>query len=74
MFDCSDTLLRFSAQEELAKVTGDAALAAQIKAVIHQSRGWNLYGKGLNSEEDLQKEILPLFFCRPPAFRSMVSG
>ena len=61
VFDCSDTLLRFSALDELAKVTGDAALATQIKATIHQSRGWNLYDKGLVSEEELRKEILPLF-------------
>lgn len=61
VFDCSDTLLRFSALEELAKVVGDAPRAAQIKATIHQSRAWNLYDKGLMTEENLRKEILPLF-------------
>ena len=61
VFDCSDTLLRFSAQEELAKVVGDAPRAARIKAAIHQSRAWNLYDKGLMSEEGLRRDILPLF-------------
>ena len=61
VFDCSDTLLRFSALNELAKVTGDASKATQIKGSIHQSRAWNLYDKGLMSEENLRLEILPLF-------------
>ena len=61
VFDCSDTLLRFSALDELAKVVGDAPRAAQIKAAIHQSRAWNLYDKGMISEEGLRQEILPLF-------------
>ena len=61
VFDCSDTLLRFSALSELTKVVGDAPRAAQIKAAIHQSRAWNLYDKGLMSEEGLRAEILPLF-------------
>ena len=61
VFDCSDTLLRFSALDELAKVVGDAPRAARIKAAIHQSRAWNLYDKGLMSEEGLHEEILPLF-------------
>ena len=61
VFDCSDTLLRFSALDELARVTGDAPRAARIKAAIHQSRAWNLYDKGLMSEEGLRREILPLF-------------
>ena len=61
VFDCSDTLLRFSALDELTKVVGDAPHAAQIKAAIHQSRAWNLYDKGLMSEEGLRREILPLF-------------
>ena len=61
VFDCSDTLLRFSALDELTKVVGDASCAAQIKATIHQSRAWNLYDKGLMSEEGLRGEILPLF-------------
>ena len=61
VFDCSDTLLRFSALDELAKVVGDAPRAAGIKAAIHQSRAWNLYDKGLMSEEGLREEILPLF-------------
>ncbi|MBQ6805038.1 MAG: HAD-IA family hydrolase [Clostridia bacterium] len=61
VFDCSDTLLRFSAQDELAKVTGDNARAAEIKGKIHQSRSWNLYDKGIISEEELRQGILPLF-------------
>lgn len=61
VFDCSDTLLRFSALDELAKVMGDASRAAEIKGKIHASRGWNLYDKGLMSEEGLRAEILPLF-------------
>ena len=61
VFDCSDTLLRFSALDELAKVVGDAPRAARIKAAIHQSRAWNLYDKGLMSEEGLRRDILPLF-------------
>lgn len=61
VFDCSDTLLRFSALDELAKVVGDAARAAEIKAAIHQSRTWNLYDKGLMSEGGLREGILSLF-------------
>lgn len=61
VFDCSDTLLRFSAQDELAKVTGDNARAAEIKGKIHQSRSWNLYDKGIISEAELRQGILPLF-------------
>ena len=61
VFDCSDTLLRFSALDELAKVVGDPPRAARIKAAIHGSRAWNLYDKGLMSEEGLRREILPLF-------------
>ena len=61
VFDCSDTLLRFSALDELARVTGDAPRAARIKVAIHQSQAWNLYDKGLMSEEGLRQEILPLF-------------
>ena len=61
VFDCSDTLLRFSALRELSGVVGDEVRAAQIKATIHQSRTWNLYDKGLMSEEGLRREILPLF-------------
>ena len=61
VFDCSDTLLRFSALDELAKVVGDSDRAAQIKGKIHQSQGWHLYDKGLISEENLRIEILPLF-------------
>jgi len=61
VFDCSDTLLRFSALDELAKVTGDAPTAERIKNDIHQSPEWNLFDKGLISEQDLQKKILPLF-------------
>ena len=61
VFDCSDTLLRFGALDELTKVVGDASRALQIKTVIHQSRAWNLYDKGMISEEGLRKDILPLF-------------
>ena len=61
VFDCSDTLLRFSALDELAREVGDAPRAERIKAAIHQSRGWNLYDKGLMSEAGLREEILPLF-------------
>lgn len=61
VFDCSDTLLRFSAQDELTKMVGDATRAARIKSAIHQSRAWNLYDKGLMSEDGLRREILPLF-------------
>lgn len=61
VFDCSDTLLRFSALSELADKVGDAPRAARIKAAIHQSRAWNLYDKGLMSEDGLRREILPLF-------------
>ena len=61
VFDCSDTLLRFSALEELANVAGDAPRAARIKAAIHQSRAWNMYDKGMMSEDGLRREILPLF-------------
>ena len=61
VFDCSDTLLRFSAMEELGKVMGDAEKAAEIKMKIHASHGWHQYDKGLISEEGLREEILPLF-------------
>ena len=66
VFDCSDTLLRFSAQDELAKVTGDNERAAEIKGKIHQSRSWNLYDKGIISEEELRQGILP-FLMKPIA-------
>ena len=61
VFDCSDTLLRFSAQDELAKVIGDSTRAAEIKGKIHQSQGWHLYDKGMISEAGLRQEVLPLF-------------
>lgn len=61
VFDCSDTLLHFSSQEELSKLTGNSTQAAQIKSKIHQSRAWNFYDKGLMTEEGLRQEILPLF-------------
>ena len=61
VFDCSDTLLRFSALDELTRVVGDAARAAVIKAKIHGSCAWNLYDKGLMPEDGLRREILPLF-------------
>lgn len=61
VFDCSDTLLRFSALDALTEEVGDAARAAEIKGKIHGSRTWNLYDKGLMTEEGLRAEILPLF-------------
>jgi len=62
VFDCSDTLLHFSALDELTQVMmGDASRAAAIKNKIHQSHTWNLYDRGLMSEDGLRKEILPLF-------------
>ena len=61
VFDCSDTLLRFGAPYALAHVVGDGERAARIKAAVHQSRGWNLYDKGLVTEDGLREEILPLF-------------
>lgn len=61
VFDCSDTLLRYGALNELTKVVGDEARAAQIKATIHRNPAWNLYDKGLMSEEGLRREILPTF-------------
>ncbi|MBR4081254.1 MAG: HAD-IA family hydrolase [Clostridia bacterium] len=61
VFDCSDTLLRFSALEALAETVGDAAQAADIKARIHGSRTWNMYDRGQVTEAQLREEILPLF-------------
>lgn len=61
VFDCSDTLLRFTALDELNKIVGDASRAAEIKAKIHQSSAWHLYDKGLISEEGMKQAILPLF-------------
>ena len=61
VFDCSDTLLRFSALDALAEVVGDAERATEIKGKIHGSRTWNLYDKGQMTEEGLRAEILPLF-------------
>lgn len=59
VFDCSDTLLRYSALSGLTEVVGDADRAAEIKAAIHRNLAWNLYDKGLMSEEGLRQEILP---------------
>ena len=61
VFDCSDTLLRFSALIELTNVLEDAERAADIKARIHGSPTWMRYDRGLVSEEGLREEILPLF-------------
>lgn len=61
VFDCSDTLLRFSDLDALTEVTGDASLAKKIKTTIHQSQAWDLYDKGLISKEGLRKEVLQLF-------------
>ena len=61
VFDCSDTLLRFGAPAQLALRLADPERAARIKAAVHQSRGWNLYDKGLVTDEGLHDEILPLF-------------
>lgn len=61
VFDCSDTLLRFSALEALTEVVGDAARAADIKARIHGTCTWDMYDKGQVTESQLRAEILPLF-------------
>lgn len=61
VFDCSDTLLRFGAPAELARVVGDASRAADIKARIHKSDTWPRYDKGQVSEDGLRRELLPLF-------------
>jgi len=61
LFDCSDTILRFTALDELSRVVGDSARAAEIKRTIHQSRGWNMYDKGEMTESSLRNAILPLF-------------
>lgn len=61
VFDCSDTLIKFTALAELTREVGDADRAAKIKAAIHSSRAWNLYDKGEMSESGLREEILPIF-------------
>ena len=60
VFDCSDTLLRYAGLAELTRMVGDAPRAAAIKAAIHRTKTWNNYDKGLVSEEQLRREILPV--------------
>ena len=61
VFDCSDTLLRYSGLNALIDEVGDAPRATEIKAAIHRTTTWNPYDKGLMSEEGLRQEILPIF-------------
>ena len=61
IFDCSETLLRFSAIDHLANLLGgDRAAAEKLHYTMFRSPAWHRYDNGRLPEEELEDALLPL--------------
>lgn len=60
LFDCSDTLLRFHAKEDLATQLQNAERAERIHNAYFQNEAWNGYDNGELTVEELKAVALPL--------------
>lgn len=60
IFDCSDTLLRFTAKDVLAAEIGDRERAYKIHNTIYSSAAWTQYDLGNISFDEMKREALEL--------------
>lgn len=60
VFDCSDTLLHFTAKDVLAERLGDKERAYNIHFTVYRSPAWRLYDLGEISFDEMKARALPL--------------